>query len=200
MARLDFDRWDYAATRLLLLAGLVGIPLVVVGLPLLGWLGDDPLVWGAALDQQAAVTDPALRDGARVVWDGGVEVTLAEVPGGVRLLTLLPALVVALAAALVAWPLLGLVRRIQGGESFSTDAVRGLRVVGLTLLLAPWLHQFLVGIADAAVLEEAFGPRSSTLVIGAGTLALSALGLAVGAVAEAFRQGVHLRDDVDGLV
>ena len=201
MARLDFDRWDYAATKLLLLVGLLGVPLVVVGLPLAAWAGGDALVWPAVLEEQARVTSPALRDGASAAWDGGAEVTLADASGMLWLLTLLPALVVAAAAPLVTGPLLGLVRTIQRGESFSDAAVRRLRVVGLTLLLAPWAHHALTGIANAAVLEEAFGQEFwFSVVIPAGTLAISALGLALGAVAEAFRQGARLRDDVEGLV
>ncbi len=198
---LAFDRWDYGVTRVLLLGALVGVPLLVVGLPLLSWVTGDALVWTAALDEQGVVSSPEVRNGVEAVWDGSAVVTVAEASAGLRILTLLPSVVVAVAVVLIAWPLLTLVRTIQRGDSFSSTAVTRLRVIGLTLLLAPWLHHAFAGFANAAVLERAFGsPEEFFVVVDGSALAISALGLAVGALAEAFRQGVRLRDDVDGLV
>ncbi len=198
---LDFDRWDYGATKALLVAGLVAIPLLVVGLPLLSWVNGDALVWTTLLDDRTVVTGPEPRGGVEAVWDGSAVVTIASASTALRLLTLLPSLMVAAAVGVTTWSLLSLVRRIQRGESFTSTTVTRLRIVGFTLLLAPWLVQAFAGLADAAVLERAFGSQVPfSIMVDGGSLVVSALGLAVGAMAEAFRQGVLLRDDVDGLV
>lgn len=198
---LAFDRWDYAATKILLVGALIGVPLLVVGGPLLAWATGDPLVWSAFVDHTAPIADPAPREGVDAVWDGTAQLTITDASSGLWLLAMLPGAVVAVVTVLVIAPLLGLVRTVQQGESFTGTAVRRLRLVGLTLLTGPWLTQAAGSAADVAVLDHAFGPPASfSIAITGGALAISALGLTVGVMAEAFRQGVRLRDDVDGLV
>ncbi len=198
---LDFDRWDYGATKVLLVVALVTIPLLVVGWPVQSWVTGDPLVWTVLLDDQAAVTGPEVRRGVEAVWDGSAVVTVTGASAGLRLLTLLPSLALALAAAFTTWSLLNLVRRIERGDSFSAATVTRLRVVGMTLIVAPWLVNAFAGFANGAVLERAFGSSVPfSITVDGGSVVVSALGLAVGVMAEAFRQGVRLREDVDGLV
>ena len=200
-AALDFDRYDYGAARALLLGAVVVAPAVLVALPVLAWASGDPVTWTVLVDDAAPTGGPAVGDQVRAVWDGVATVTVDDPTAGLRWATLLPSLVLAVATVLVAWSLLGLVRTIQRGASFTAGAVTRLRVVAVTLLLAPWLHAAASGLADSLVLERALGgPQGLSVAVGGMSLAVSALGLAVGAVGEAFRQGVALRDDVDGLV
>ena len=203
MARpnLDLDRWDYGAARVLLGAAFLTVPALALGLPLAEWASGSELTWTTLVDAGAPVTEPDVRAGVEAVWDGSTAVTVAEPSTSLRLATLAPGLVVAVATALALGPLLRLVGSVQRGDSFSARAVTLLRVVAMTLLLAPWLYQVAHGIADAVVRDRAFGTGDSLSIAVDGTsLLISVMGMAVAVVAEAFRQGTRLRDDVDGLV
>lgn len=201
---LRFDRWDFLATKALLLVLAVGICLAAVVVPLLAWVRGRALTWTGNTGVSPVVRDDTLTPapGARMVWTGDASVTLADPATHVWLASLAPGVVLALVAVSVAALLLGLVRRIERGEAFVAASARALRLVALTLLTGVIALVPIGGLADNVVMNAARtvnGPTTFTLAT-AGQLVTMAVALLLAALAEAFSHGERLQHDVDGLV
>ncbi|GAA5145416.1 hypothetical protein GCM10023340_14700 [Nocardioides marinquilinus] len=191
------DRGDATLTRGLLLAIAVVAPVLLVGLPLLDWVRGEPLVWAGAVDRQGEV--PGAVAGSTVRWNGGVDVTVDGAPAGLWLLTLATGVVLALAVVAVALLLRRVVGDVRAGRPFTQQGLRALRGVGLVVASASILVPVLDGVATSAVLDHAVADDGLSLAIDFSPLWLLA-GVLVLVVAEAFRHGLELTHDVDGLV
>ncbi|MGL5811207.1 MAG: DUF2975 domain-containing protein [Nocardioides sp.] len=202
-ASLAFDRWDFLATKTLLAVTGIATPVVLLLAPAWRWAQGRPLQWSAdiVVNRLAAPTITA-RPGAELTWDGTARMTIDDPAPSVWVATMLPQAFVALTVVAVIVVLYRLIVRIQSGTAFVMASVRGLRIIALILLAAPWFVLPLGGYADAAVVGTALAGtqiNDFALVTG-GSLAVMAAGLMIGAIAEAFAQGQRLQDDVDGLV
>lgn len=199
---LTFDRWDFVATRVLIMAITLGSLAITVIWPAILWLRGEPLQWVVAVDIATDLPDEAsLATGASAQWNGEALVTLTQASASAWLATLLPGLITTAAIALVARQLLGLLRDIQSREPFAAASVRRLRVIALILLIAPMVTVTADALAGAAVRSAAFVDAPFAFFISAnGILVAIGAGLMVAAVAEAFARGAELRADVDGLV
>lgn len=199
---LTFDRWDFIATKVLIVAITLGNLVITVIWPATSWLRSEPLRWVVTVD-----TAIGLRDGlstapeAAAQWNGEALVTLTEASTSTWLATLLPGGIVTGAVAVVAIQLLRLLNDIQAREPFAAASVRRLRTIALVLIIAPMLDLAANAVADAAVRSAAFTDTPFTLLLSAnGVLATIGAGLMVAALAEAFACGAELRANVDGLV
>ena len=199
---LDFDRWDYLATRLLLVGTLLAIAGVALVAPLIGWTTHGDLTYAVRTTTGAAVADPTPLPGVEATWDSTALVTIADASAPTWLALVMQGLMLTVAAGLVIGPLLLLVRSIQQGRSFTGRSVTWLRIAALTVVIAPWVHQAVSGCTNAVVLRAAFGGDtfSANFVISTSMLAISGAGLVLAALAEALRRGREIEADVEGLV
>ncbi len=126
---------------------------------------------------------------------------VAELDGPLRVLTELPASLRGLctaAGALLLWQLLTSIRR---GRPFDRRNPRRLVLLAAAVLVGGVGGQLLEAVSRLAVLD-AVGSRAGGLFdLGAGVdLTAAVLGVLLLALAEAFRSGVMLAEDVQGLV
>ena len=195
-----FDRLDFLATKLLLAAVGIGVPLFTVVVPLGRWVTGGTLTW--ELDD---VGRPALRSGLRL--RDGVDVTggatlglrIPDAGATTWLVSLVPGLLLSAAVGLVVLQLLRLVRNIQDGRPFDATSARALRLIGATVLAATFVVGVGTGVADAVVSDRALSGDGVSMSVSTSFVPLVA-GLLVLALAEAFAQGVRMQDDVEGLV
>ena len=199
---LTFDRSDFIATKVLIIAITLGSLAITVLWPVMSWLRGEPLRWVVAVDASAGMPAEVTTTSNTVAqWNGDVLVTLSQAPAITRLATLLPGLIATAAIAVTAVQLLGLLRDIQAREPFAAASIRRLRIITLVLMIAPMLALVAHALAEAAVRGAAFADAPFALFFSAnGILVAAGAGLMVAAIAEAFARGAELRADVDGLV
>ena len=123
---------------------------------------------------------------------------------GMWVLSLLPALVLALAVSTVALLLLRLMNETYAGRPFSEHGVRRLRLVAAVVGIAAVIVPLLNAVSFHAMVARVLPARRQGFfegwdVFGA-TIPWLVVALLVLAVAEAFDIGAGLADDVDGLV
>jgi LytS/YehU family sensor histidine kinase len=98
------------------------------------------------------------------------------------------------------WLIIAVMRTIAAGDPFSTVNVRRLRILAAMLLLGPAITFFVATSIQGALLGDIpLGGLAYALTIDipwAGFIA----GLLLALLAEAFKAGSRLRDDVDGLI
>lgn len=195
-----WNRHDYAITRVVLTLAVVALPLFGIGLPVLDWVRGEPYTQEVTVETDAALpaqlAEP--RPGAQLDWNGGAVVTLDEPPTSVRVTSLLAASVLIAVVVACLLILLSLVRAAQGGRPFTPRAVRGLWAMGALVLGASVVVPILTGLTQTEVMRAASGTH---LGLGAQFSFLwPGVALLLWLLAEVFRMGERLSDDVDGLV
>lgn len=193
---LAFDRSD--RWGLIGLLGLLAAVTVVGGvvLPVLSWLEGSPV----RTEVFSPVVVPEL-DTAGIEHGLGTYELLVPVSGaGLRLLSILPGVLVAGGVLLGCWLLLRVMRSIAGGDPFTPANVTRLRGIAGLLLFGSVVAFFLemavtgalLGTLDLGALEPGF-----RLDLPWGPVVA---GMVVALLAEAFKVGSRLREDVEGLV
>ncbi|MGG5257835.1 DUF2975 domain-containing protein [Phycicoccus avicenniae] len=193
---LTFDRWDrWGLTALLGLAAVVTVLGGVVG-PVRDWVAGAPV----RVEAHAPVSVPRL-DAAGV--QHGLATFDIEVPavgGGLRLLSLLPGVLVALLVVVGGWLVLRIMRTVAAGEPFAAVNVTRMRALAMVLVLGSAVVFFLELSVRGALLGSAeLGGLEPGVVLDVPWLPMLS-GLVLAMLAEAFRTGSRLRDDVEGLV
>lgn len=197
---LDLTRSDYLGARVLLGALTLGVPLTWAA-AVHPWLTGHPLTQTVSLDGSAPVTDRVTTPGVTAEWSGSAQLTFADATTGQWLAHLAPGLLLGVAMLLVLVPLWRLIGAVQRQEGFRGRAVVELRVVALTVMLAPWVLLLVDGLSEGYLLAQAFADELTVWVpVSGATIAVSAGGLVIAVVAEAFRRGTSLERDVEGLV
>jgi hypothetical protein len=193
---LTFDRYDRWGLVFLLGAAALGAVVAGVVEPIADWVSDAPLT----PEVTSAVTVPPLDATGVAHGPGTYALELADPGAGQRLLELLPGLLAALLVVLACWCVVLLLRTVAAGDPFHPLNVTRLRVVAASLALG-WpvvlvlqfaVNAVLLGSADLGGLE-----LDSTIALPWVPLVA---GMVVAMLAEAFKAGSRLRDDVDGLV
>lgn len=187
------DRWGLTALLGLVVAGAVVAE--VVG-PVVGWATGDPV----SVATVGPVVVPAL-DAAGTSYTGGeYAVQVTDVAGWQRLLDLVPGLLLTAVVAVGCWLVWRVMRDVAAGDAFHPRNVTRLR--GLAVLVAVgvptvWFARISI---DLALLSSADLGSGGPGVL----LEIPWLPVLVGSVlallAEAFRAGSRLREDVEGLV
>lgn len=189
-----------AAAMVLILGGLVVLPLLGPGG--LGVTGRPRLSVEAMLARPVTDTS-SLREGARdtVEFSGLplIEATLLEPSVDQRLGLLGGRLVGGLTALGVLGLLLQIVRSLRRDEVFDRVNARRLSLLAVVLGVGGMAAQLLTAFGTVRVVDTDFVRGSAIPVFEPSFLPLlGALG--VGVLAEVFRQGAALREDVEGLV
>ena len=191
-----FDRSDRWGLGILLALVVLGALVADVVVPLVRWGAGD----GIPLPFLSDVTVPELDAVGTTYGVASYDVTLADPTVGQRLLDLAPGV---LAVGLVATGcalILAVMRSIAAGDPFIAGNVRRMRQLAALLLVGPFVTFFLSMSAHGALLGD----------VNVGSLPFTAhldipwawfiAGMVVALLAEAFKAGSGLRDDVDGLV
>ena len=195
-----WTRSDYVISRVVLIAIAIAVPVASVGVVLWDWARGNPMTAPVRVDDTAPLPESLLtaRSGARLEWDGTALAHLADPGTGVRVSALLAALVVAAVAVLSCLVLLRLLRQAQAGEPFGPGVQRGLRMLALLMLAAGLLWPTLSAFAAAEVIRAATDASvSPSLEINFIWVGVALLLLFL---AEVFRIGARMADDVEGLV
>ncbi|MBT9256619.1 DUF2975 domain-containing protein [Phycicoccus sp. MAQZ13P-2] len=187
------DRWGLTALLVLVtaaaaLAGVVG--------PVLGWVAGEPL----AVATVGPVVVPTLDAVGTRYGDGEYDVLLTGVGVGQRLLDLLPGVALTVLVAVGCLLVQRLMRGVAAGDAFDPRNVSRLRGLALLLALGVPVVWFARVTTDLALLSGAdLGAGGPGALVEVPWLPMLG-GMVLALVAEAFRAGTRLRDDVEGLV
>jgi hypothetical protein len=195
---LAFDRMDYRGTKLILGLAVVGSVLFGLVRPILNAVNNAPLpvAYTTKVDSGIELPRGAAHDG----W-ATVQLLLRDATAGERLTGALPGFLFAAMTITVAWQLLQLLRSTQAGEPFTRRNVRRINLIAMLVGVVGMLTQYAQGFANSAIYASGRLPERAGLLFEATLTPLPIVAMLVLAlVGEAFRRGVVLRDDVEGLV
>jgi len=188
-----FDRWG-----LVVLLGAVALGAILAGVvePLADWATGAPLT----PEVVSEVTVPPL-DAAGVGYGPATYgVDLVDPIAGQRLLDLVPGVLGAVLVVLACWCIVLLLRTVAAGDPFAPVNVVRLRVVAAVLVLGVPVVDVLESLVGTVLLDGLdFGSLALPFMLDIPWVPMLA-GLVVAMLAEAFKTGSRLRDDVDGLV
>lgn len=196
---LAFTRFDYIATKVILGISVAGSVLFGLAVPFVDAVNNAPL----PVTSMTSVTSSGveLPRGATVDGKATVQLLLRDATTSERLTQALPAILIAALAIGIAWLLFQLTRSTQAGEPFTRRNVWRINGIALIVGLGGMLVQFAGGVADNAIQTSGRLPRTVTLPLEMTFTPLPLVAmLAIALVGEAFRRGVVLREDVEGLV
>lgn len=156
-------------------------------------------------DVPAPPVDVAARGDVTVEGTGRMVITFHDPSAAERLLLVAPALLTTLAIGLVAYLLLRMALTADRGDLFTTANVRRMYAIALTVVIAPMVVLLAETVAGAELERrtvESDAPVLFALTFGlqGGVVPLVLVGLLLAALAEAFRRGTRMREDVEGLV
>lgn len=199
---LTFDRVDFAVTKVVI-AGAAAAPLAGVYGVLQPWLAGEPLVTTVPTGSMSPLDSAAtLRPGVSAEHTGELLVRLPDAATGLWVSQLIASVWVAVIVWAVLWQLWRVLASIQRGEPFSRGVVARLRWMATYLIVAPWVLLALNGWVTGQVSAAAFtDDQPLKFVLSLGTeFAVTATGLLIAAIAEAFVRGEQLQADTEGLV
>ena len=195
---LAFDRADYLGLRVILGIAVAGSVLFGLGGPVFAAATNAPLNVSYATTVTGGIQLPrgATHDG-----NATVEMLLRDATLGERFVQALPELLISGLTVAVAWMLFQLLRSTQAGEPFTRRNVRRINMIALIVGIGGMLVQSAQGLADNAIYTTGRLPDRVGFIfeLTITPLPLVAM-LVIALIGEAFRRGVALREDVEGLV
>ena len=195
---LAFDRTDYLGAKIILGVAVVGSVLIGLGGPILDAVKNAPLPvsYKATVPNGIALPRGATHDGYATM-----DLLVKDPTLGERLAQALPEFLIAALTIAVAWLLFRLLRSTQAGEPFTKRNVKRINTIALIVGIGGVMGQLAQGIADNAIQTTGRLPDRGglTFMFTFSPLPLVAM-LVIAFIGEAFRRGVQLRDDVEGLV
>jgi hypothetical protein len=195
---LAFDGLDYLITKIVLGIAVVGSLLFGLGGPIRDAVTNAPLPVSYSTKVTSGIPLPrgATHDG-----NATVELMLTDATLGERLTQALPELLIAAMTIAVAWLLYQLLRGTQSKEPFTRRNVWRITATALIVGIGMWPVQFAQGVADNVIQTSGRIPdQGDPSFVFTFTLLPLAAGIVIALIGEAFRRGVELRDDVEGLV
>ena len=196
---LIFTRSDYIATKAILGIAAAGSVLFGLAGPILDAVNNTPL----PVTYRTRVTSSAVELPRGATFDGNatVDLLLKDASSGERLTQALPAVLLAALTITVAWLLFQLIRSTQAGEPFTRRNVWHINGIALIVGLGGLLVQLTGGVADNAIQTSDRLPHPDPLTLEMTfTPVPLVVMIVIALVGEAFRRGVVLREDVEGLV
>jgi hypothetical protein len=195
---LVFGGADYLATKIVLGITVVGSVMYGFGVPVADAARNAPLAVSYMTKLTSGIQLPrgATHDGQVTM-----ELLLKDASLGERLVQALPGLLSAVVTIAVVWQLFQLLRTTQAGDPFTRRNVRRIYTIAFIIGFGWTPVMFAQGMAVNAMYVSDRVPRPShptfTLPF---TLVPLVVMLVILLIGEAFRRGVELRDDVEGLV
>ena len=195
---LAFSRADYVATKVILGVAVVGSVMSGLVRPVVDAATGAPLPASYITKVTNNIDLPrgATHDGVATL-----DLLLNDATIGERFTQALPGLVFAGLSIAVGWLLFQLLRSTQSGEPFTMRNVRRIQAIALVVGAGGIVGQYAVGFADSMVVITRDLPDTPSLFFGFSfSLGPIAAGIVIALIGEAFRRGVELRQDVEGLV
>ena len=193
---LAFDRYDRWGLVFLLGAVALGAVLAWVVQPVADWVTGAPLTPGVV----STVTVPPLDAAGIGYGPASYAVDVVDPSAGHRLLDLVPGVLGSVLVVLACWCIVLLLRTVAAGDPFDPVNVVRLRVVAAVLVLGVPVVDVLQSLVNAVLLGGLdLGALELPFRLDIPWVPMLA-GLVVAMLAEAFKAGSRLRDDVDGLV
>ncbi len=196
---LIFTRSDYIATKVVLGISVAGSVLFGLAVPIVDAVNNTPL--------PVTYLTSVISGGVELPWaatvDGNatVRLLLNDATAGERLIQALPAILIAALTIAIAWLIFQLIRCTQAGEPFTRRNVSRINGIALVVGLGGMLVQLAGGVADNAIQTSGRLPRPAPLTLEMTFTPLPlVVMIAIALVGVAFRRGVVLRSDVEGLV
>lgn len=193
---LAFDRSDRW--------GLVGLLLAVSLAACWAWLVSPVVAWAEGeaipLELTSRVSVPELDAAGLRHGLATYDVLLDDPTPGQRLLALAPGILHLVIVVAVCWLVWGLLRSVGAGDPFQPRNVTRLRLVAALLVLGTAVAFFLE-MSTRGALTATLGTvdLEPAVFLGLPWMPMVA-GMVVALLAEAFRTGSRLRDDVEGLI
>ncbi|MBK6873226.1 MAG: DUF2975 domain-containing protein [Kineosporiaceae bacterium] len=194
--RLAFDRWDrLGLAALLALVALAAIARSVVQ-PLAAWARGQELT----VPYVSSITVPPLDAVGTRYGEGRYDLRLDDPTTTQRLIDLAPGLLLLVLILTACWLVFRLMRDIGRGEPFAPRNVARLRLLAAVLALGVPVEFVARGMSTMAMLSNAdLGSLNPAGQVELPWLSVLA-GMCLALLAEAFKAGSRLRDDVEGLV
>ncbi len=195
---LAFDRSDYLLVKVIL--GLTVLGPILFGLVrfVVDARTSTPLAMAYTVAAPAGI---ALPRGATQNGQVTMELLIKDPTLGERLGQAIPGTLGLAMTIAIAWLFFQLLRSIQAAEPFTRANVRRINAIALIVGLGGSLAQLAQGFADNAILMTDRLPRASALTWEMTLTPLPVVVmLVIALIGEAFRRGVALRSDVEGLV
>ncbi len=192
---LAFDAGDRLALQALLLLTMLWAAGYWIAQPIWDWARDNPL----QVPYSGPVDLPQLDGTGLTATDAEFVILLPDPTVSQRLLSMLPGLLAAAVVLAVAWLLRRVLADVASGEPFRRANVRRLRIISLTIMVGWSLAGLAAAMVMIPILEAAdMGelPLGATWVL---PVVPIGIGMVLALMAEAFKIGAGLRDDVDGL-
>lgn len=193
---LTFDRTDrWGLLGLLAVLSLAAAWAWVVG-PLVAWAQGDAI----PVEMTSPVSVPALEAVGITPGSGTYQVLVEDPTVGQRLLSLAPGVAWVIIVGLTCWLVWRLMRTIAAGDPFDPANVTRLRGIGGLLVLGTAVA-FAVELVARGVLTSSIDTGDPVVGVFLSVPWLPMVtGMVAALLAEAFKAGSRLRDDLDGLV
>lgn len=195
-----FSKTDFELTRLV--AGLTAVATLVIAVvrPVAAWVVGDPLV--AEVDRLAATRADGAKPGVTLIHDSALTAEFADAGASLWLSSIIPGALFAGILLVVVWLLWRLLGDVERGEPFTAANVWRMRGIAWAMVGGAFLLFIVSGFANAYLTQHAV-EGASTIFINTTTtsdLLLPGAGFLIAALAEAFKRGIVLEEDVEGLV
>lgn len=198
--RLEFSRVDYLILRVILVVTMVASGCVGLVAPLFAWATDRPINATFARNIDAAAGHFPAGVGAQ----NPVEIAVAvnDPSAAERVVDALPNLLIAAIIIIVCWLVLRLLNDLRRGEPFSAANVRRVRIIAALVGIGAIVVSFCESVSNAQLLVNRLPANSDMDAVFIMSVPLPWLVamLLLAVVAEVYRRGTELRDDVEGLV
>lgn len=195
-----FDQTDFRMVRILTVLAAVLYPALTVVPQLVQWIGGRPLTYLGHVRAVGPEVSGAALPPAQVTYSDEVVWTIPGASPTQWLGSLLLPLVTTACIIAGAVLLLRLLARAGRGEPFIAGSVRLLRMLAVVILAYGVLIPFLPTLTGMMVAWPSSADGAVAGLLSPFSLLPLVVGLLVAALAECFRVGTRLRNDVEGLV
>ena len=198
--RLEFSRVDYLIFRIILVVTMVASGGVGLVTPLYAWAADRPI--NATFARNIDAVAGHLPTGVSAQNPVEIAVAVNDPSAAERVVDALPNLLIAAIIIIVSWFVLRLLDDLRRGKPFSASNFRRVRKVAALVGIGAIVVSFFDSVSNAQLLINRVPANPDMEVVFSMSVPIAWLAamLLLLVVAEAFRRGTELQDDVEGLV
>ena len=197
--KLRFDKTDFSVTKLIAAGATALTAILAIGTSLGAWISGEALE--VELPASSAMQyDPTVP--GVVLTTGSTMMARFENPdAGLLLASMAPSLVLVALMAVATWLLWRVLDSVQADQPFTASTVNRMRALSYVVSIGAIVHQAVVGLVSGHLTSRATGETVLFQVsFDVGFIAIVVGGAMLAALAEAFRRGIRLEADAEGLV